>query len=84
MASDVEQHQRSAVEQERIRRELELGRRIQADMLPHAAPLGMTEVKGISVPAREVWRRFFNYFQLDSGLAALLVGDVRKASAPRC
>jgi serine phosphatase RsbU (regulator of sigma subunit) len=77
MASDVEQHQRSAIEQERIRRELELGRRIQADMLPRA-PLhfGLTEVKGISVPAREVGGDFFNYFQLDSGLVALLVGDV--------
>jgi sigma-B regulation protein RsbU (phosphoserine phosphatase) len=77
MATDVEQHQRSAVEQERIRRELELGRQIQAEMQPRA-PLhfGLTEVKGISVPAREVGGDFFNYFQLDSGLVALLVGDV--------
>ena len=77
MAADVEQHQRSAVEQERIRRELELGRQIQADMQPRA-PLhfGLTEVKGISVPAREVGGDFFNYFALDSGLVALLVGDV--------
>ena len=77
MAADVEQHQRSAVEQERIRRELELGRRIQEEMQPRA-PLhfGLTEVKGVSVPAREVGGDFFNYFQLDSGLVALLVGDV--------
>jgi serine phosphatase RsbU (regulator of sigma subunit) len=77
MAGDVERHQRSAVEQERIRRELELGRQIQADMQPRA-PLhfGLTEVKGVSVPAREVGGDFFNYFQLDSGLVALLVGDV--------
>ncbi len=77
MAADVEQHQRSAVEQERIRRELELGRQIQSEMLPHA-PLhfGLTEVKGVSVPAREVGGDFFNYFQLESGLVALLVGDV--------
>ena len=77
MAADVEQHQRSAVEQERIRRELELGRQIQSDMLPRA-PLhfGLTEVKGVSVPAREVGGDFFNYFALDSGLVALLVGDV--------
>ena len=77
MAEDVERHQRSAVEQERIRRELELGRRIQSDMLPRA-PLhfGLTEVKGVSVPAREVGGDFFNYFALDSGLVALLVGDV--------
>ena len=77
MAADVEQHQRSAVEQERIRRELELGRRIQSEMLPHAPlQLGLTEVKGVSVPAREVGGDFFNYFVLDSGLVALLVGDV--------
>lgn len=77
MAADVEQHQRSAVEQERIRRELELGRQIQADMQPRAPlQVGLTEVKGVSVPAREVGGDFFNYFQLDSGLVALLVGDV--------
>ena len=77
MAADVEQHQRSAVEQERIRRELELGRRIQSEMLPQAPlQLGLTEVKGVSVPAREVGGDFFNYFVLESGLVALLVGDV--------
>jgi len=77
MAADVERHQRAAVEQERIRRELELGRRIQSEMLPHAPlHLGLTEVKGVSMPAREVGGDFFNYFQLDSGVVALLVGDV--------
>ena len=34
MAEDVEHHKQSAVEQERLRRELELGRQIQNDMLP--------------------------------------------------
>lgn len=77
MARDVEAHQRSAVEQERIRRELELGRQIQHDMLPQAPlRLGLTEVQGVSVPAREVGGDFFNYFQLPSGQLALLVGDV--------
>jgi serine phosphatase RsbU (regulator of sigma subunit) len=77
MAGDVELHQRSAVEQERIRRELELGRQIQHDMLPHTPlVLGLTEVKGVSVPAREVGGDFFNYFQLQDGTIALLVGDV--------
>jgi serine phosphatase RsbU (regulator of sigma subunit) len=77
MAADVEQHQRAAVEQERIRRELELGRLIQSEMLPRGPLLlGLTEVKGVSVPAREVGGDFFNYFQLESGLVALLVGDV--------
>jgi serine phosphatase RsbU (regulator of sigma subunit) len=77
MAADVEQHQRNAVEQERIKRELELGRQIQHDMLPHAPlRLGLTEIKGVSVPAREVGGDFFNYFALGDGRLALLVGDV--------
>jgi len=77
MAADVEEHQHAAVEQERIRRELELGRLIQSEMLPHAPlHLGLTEVKGVSVPAREVGGDFFNYFELESGVVALLVGDV--------
>jgi serine phosphatase RsbU (regulator of sigma subunit) len=77
MAADVEQHQRSMVEQERLRRELELGRQIQHDMLPQAPlRLGLTEVKGVSVPAREVGGDFFNYFLLGNGTLALIVGDV--------
>ncbi len=77
MAADVEVHQRSIVGQERLRRELELGRQIQHDMLPQAPlRLGLTEIKGVSVPAREVGGDFFNYFQLANGTVALLVGDV--------
>ena len=77
MAADVERHERTAVEQERIRRELELGRQIQNEMLPHAPlHLGLTEVQGVSVPAREVGGDFFNYFVLDNGNVALLMGDV--------
>ena len=77
MAADVEAHQRAVVGQERIKRELELGRQIQHDMLPHE-PLrvGLTEIQGVSVPAREVGGDFFNYFALPSGHLALLVGDV--------
>jgi len=77
MAADVEQQQRNAVEQERIKRELELGRQIQHDMLPHIPlRMGLTEVKGVSVPANEVGGDFFNYFQIAEGKVALLVGDV--------
>lgn len=77
MAADVEQHQRMAVEQERIKRELELGRRIQHEMLPHAPfRSGLTEIRGVSVPAREVGGDFFNYFELPDARIALLVGDV--------
>ena len=77
MAADVEEHQRLAIGQERIKRELELGRQIQHDMLPRE-PLrfGLSEIQGVSVPAREVGGDFFNYFALPSGHVALLVGDV--------
>jgi len=77
MAEDVERHQHAAIEQERIRRELELGRKIQHEMLPHK-PLrsGLTDVKGVSVPAREVGGDFFNYFEVEGGQVALIMGDV--------
>jgi sigma-B regulation protein RsbU (phosphoserine phosphatase) len=77
MASDLERHQSMVVEQERLRRELELSRQIQTDMLPRA-PLrsAAAEIAGISVPAREVGGDFFNYFDLPGGRLALLVGDV--------
>jgi sigma-B regulation protein RsbU (phosphoserine phosphatase) len=38
--------------------------------------LGLTEVNGVSIPAREVGGDFFNYFLLPNGQVALLVGDV--------
>jgi serine phosphatase RsbU (regulator of sigma subunit) len=77
MAADVEAHQRAVISQERIRRELELGRQIQHDMLPQTPlRLGLTEIKGVSVPAREVGGDFFNYFTLRDGTIALVVGDV--------
>ncbi len=77
MAEDVEHHKQSAVEQERLRRELELGRQIQNDMLPREPMIfGLSEVQGVSIPAREVGGDFFNYFALENGHVALIVGDV--------
>src|SRR5215218_796569 len=77
MARDVEHRQQLVVERERLQRELDLCRRIQAEMLPHAPlRLGPTEIKGISIPAREVGGDFFNYFELPGGNLAVLVGDV--------
>lgn len=77
MAADIQAQQELLVGQERLKRELELGRQIQSEMLPHESlRLGLTEVKGMSIPAREVGGDFFNYFALDNGSVALLVGDV--------
>jgi sigma-B regulation protein RsbU (phosphoserine phosphatase) len=77
MAAGLESHQKLVVEQERLHRELELCRRIQAEMLPRASlRLGLAEIRGISIPAREVGGDFFNYFVLPEGSLALVVGDV--------
>jgi len=77
MAADLERHQTLVVEQERLRKELELSRLIQTEMLPRASlRLGTAEIMGLSVPAREVGGDFFNYFALADGRLALLVGDV--------
>jgi sigma-B regulation protein RsbU (phosphoserine phosphatase) len=46
-------------------------------MLPRTSlRAGAAEVKGLSVPAREVGGDFFNYFELPGEQLALLVGDV--------
>jgi len=77
MAADLERHEALAVEQERLRRELELSRLIQTEMLPRTSlRSGPAEIGGISIPAREVGGDFFNYFVLPDGRLALLVGDV--------
>jgi len=77
MAAELESHEQMLVRQERLRRELELSRQIQNEMLPHGLlKVGLTEVAGVSVPAREVGGDFFNYFALQDGTIALLVGDV--------
>ena len=77
MAVDLASHEKMLVQQERLRRELELCRQIQNEMLPHGRlKLGLTEVTGVSIPAKEVGGDFFNYFVLPDGSLALLVGDV--------
>lgn len=77
MAEDIERHERAAVEQDRIRRELELGRQIQRDMLPRTSwQHESIQIAATTVPAREVGGDFFNYFDLPGGRIALMVGDV--------
>ena len=77
MASELESHDRLLVKQERLARELELCRQIQNEMLPHGPlKLGLAEIAGVSIPAREVGGDFFNYFPLADGRIVVLVGDV--------
>ena len=77
MARDLRRNQEQLLEQERIRKELEIGRRIQEELLPRVpfrSPFA--EIGGMSIPAREVGGDFFNYFPLREGEVAVLLGDV--------
>jgi len=83
MAEELQAHQEQLLGQERLRKELELSRRIQEELLPRAplkAPF--VEAEGISIPAREVGGDFFNYFALPGERVALLVGDVSGKGMP--
>ncbi|MBI1733454.1 MAG: SpoIIE family protein phosphatase [Gammaproteobacteria bacterium] len=63
------------VEQERIRKELELAREIQMDLLP--APQGDDfPVVGLNVPALEVSGDFYDFLRRDDGLIYFSLADV--------
>jgi serine phosphatase RsbU (regulator of sigma subunit) len=83
MAEDLRENQKHLIEQERMHKELEMCRKIQEELLPRR-PLraGAIEVKGVSIPAREVGGDFFNYFPMPGGTMALLIGDVSGKGLP--
>jgi sigma-B regulation protein RsbU (phosphoserine phosphatase) len=83
MVRDLRDNQQHLLEQERLRKELEMCRRIQEELLPRAPlRIGLAEMKGLSIPASEVGGDFFNYFSLPDGSIALLVGDVSGKGVP--
>jgi sigma-B regulation protein RsbU (phosphoserine phosphatase) len=63
------------VEQERLRRELDLAREIQRGLLPQA-PIGKFPVCGINLPALEVSGDFYDFFPLPDGRIVWGLGDV--------
>jgi sigma-B regulation protein RsbU (phosphoserine phosphatase) len=63
------------VEQERVRRELELAAEIQRSLLPEAESDDFP-VHGINRPARTVSGDFFDYFPLADGRICFALGDV--------
>lgn len=63
------------IEQEKIRRELELAADIQRNLLPKESPIGFP-ISGINVPARGVSGDFYDIFELEDGRIFFNVGDV--------
>jgi sigma-B regulation protein RsbU (phosphoserine phosphatase) len=63
------------IEQQRIKRELELARKIQKTLLPKRRR-GEFPVIGVNLPAHEISGDFYDYFDLPDGRVAFLIGDV--------
>lgn len=64
-------------EQERLKKELEVARRIQLSSLPQSDPeVPGLEVTGISIPALEVGGDYYDYLEFPDGRFGVVVGDV--------
>ena len=63
------------VEQQRIKRELGLARRIQKSLLPKRQRGGFPLI-GMNLPAHEISGDFYDYFDLPDGRLAFVIGDV--------
>ncbi len=69
--------QASARDQLRMRQELDYAREIQLAMLPAGCPpQGWLDICSLSWPATEVGGDYYDYFPLDGGRLAVVVGDV--------
>ncbi len=64
-------------EQERMKHELAIARRIQMESLPQTTPtIEGLEIAGVSVPAMEVGGDYFDYLNGDVSKLTVIVGDV--------
>ncbi|HVR44355.1 MAG TPA: PP2C family protein-serine/threonine phosphatase [Thermoanaerobaculia bacterium] len=66
-----------AIEQIRLREELDFAREVQLSMLPREAPpVSWLELTGLSLPATEVGGDYYDYFPLPDGRFVAVIGDV--------
>ncbi|GJM09017.1 MAG: hypothetical protein DHS20C11_12930 [Lysobacteraceae bacterium] len=63
------------VQQQRIRKELKLARRVQRSLLPEREPPPFP-ILGVNLPAREVSGDFYDHFKLPDGRIGFTIGDV--------
>lgn len=73
---DWNERRASAQEQVRMRDELHYAREVQLSMLPEGPPhLDWLDLAGLSLPATEVGGDYYDYLEVDEGLA-IVTGDV--------
>jgi serine phosphatase RsbU (regulator of sigma subunit) len=73
----VPTHVRRVLERLRISEEFEVARRVQAGLLPAAAPqVRGLDVAGVCVPANEVGGDYYDYFHVGEDRLAIAIGDV--------
>lgn len=64
-------------EQDRLKKELEIARRIQLSSLPQADPqIPGLEITGVSIPALEVGGDYYDYLNFTDGRFGVVIGDV--------
>ncbi|MBE0478911.1 SpoIIE family protein phosphatase [Candidatus Aerophobetes bacterium] len=71
------------VEQERIKKELEIAHQLQTSLLPDKPPLIKGyDIAAISLPAKEVGGDFYDFIDIDRGKTGLVIGDVAGKGLP--
>jgi len=64
-------------EQERLKHELEIARRIQLNSLPQSGPsISGLDIYGYSLPATEVGGDYYDYFHINGDRFGIVLGDV--------
>ncbi|HVJ61640.1 MAG TPA: SpoIIE family protein phosphatase [Tahibacter sp.] len=66
---------RELVEQQRLKREFDLARRLQKSLLPKRRRAGFP-LLAVNVPAHEISGDFYDYFDLPDGRIGFVIGDV--------
>ena len=83
MGMRLSQAQQERVEQERLDRELEIAREIQARILPTVFPKNdLLEFSGLYQSAKEVGGDYYDFIEIDEHRIAFLVADVSGKSLP--
>jgi len=64
-------------EQERLKKEFEIARRVQLSLLPQRTPeMTGLEIAGICLPAEEIGGDYYDYFALDGETLGIAIADV--------